>query len=1032
MKKINFTLVFIFLATLAFSQNAKKVKEIRSTDLFSATVTSENHYIAGTTMDLHFILDFQTPDFEYGDYISLTFPAGITPNGSPTDPIAITTEGQVPCNLNGVSGQTISWGTDNNDQWGGIEIGQHPFIVNVTIDEGVTGDQVIDILVSGSTYGTPQGNINITCTVQEMPTSPDLSVVSGWGIEYTNYPLAQVASFPFFAEVSNGGVELNTATDIVATCDLASYDETIAISLPLATGGSEAFTFPEITPFTVGTHEIIIEANADGDPYTANNSDTITIVVDSVYAHDDGGAAYTYGSTYLQFRMGAAFDIITEDDLTGVQFYLGENAPIGAEFSLSVLPVTTSGEVATYGVPVWESENLFVDESMQGAWTTVPAQNSDPLEVGKYALLINEHESGSIELGFDGNPEGDILLSVNDDNNYWEDQAYGWAMVRLVLGEKSTVSIDPPTNFTAEVVDGNDVEMNWVAPGGVGYIQWDAGTNTGNGIGLTNGGTFMVASRWSPADLAPYDGNYMTSITFFHNDDPTATFVLKAWTGANAGTEILSQPVAATNMGDFNEIPLDNPILIDASQELWFGYELTHGAGTFPAGCDDGPAVQEFGDLISTDGGSSWTGMSAAYGLDYNWNIAGYLSSSDNGKDIAVPMVKQSIAAANGTPVASGSNGKIVKMDKKANRGLIGYNVYRDGVVIAEEIGASSYTDYDLVPGSFTYDVKAVYAEGVSDGAGPVEVTILGGVDRELVIIEVATGTWCQYCPGAAMGVDAMHAEGLSVGVIEYHSGDAYETTESSARIAYNGVTGFPTAVFDGGDKYAGGSATQSLYSTYLPKYQSRMDVPSLFEIDATYEHVGDDNYQVTIDAEMIDTYPSLTNDIVLQVALTESHIPENWQNQTEVNFVCRDMIPTENGTSLDFAGSATQTVTLDFTVPSSYVTDNLELVVFIQDNTTKEILQGALANYLPVGIEEGVDEQEITVYPNPATDVVNVSAGTGIQSITVYNSVGQVISVERAESNQYRINTANYETGIYLFQIETAEGRISKRIIIE
>ncbi len=327
--------------------------------------------------------------------------------------------------------------------------------------------------------------------------------------------------------------------------------------------------------------------------------------------------------------------------------------------------------------------------------------------------------------------------------------------------------------------------------------------------------------------------------------------------------------------------------------------------------------------------------------------------------------------------------------------------------------------------------MKAVYDEGISAGAGPVEATILGGVDRELVIIEVATGTWCQFCPGAAMGVDEMHEEGLFVGVIEYHNGDDYETTESAARIAYYGITGFPTAVFDGVISVVGGSATQSSYPTYLPKYETRIGVPSLFGIDAQYYNTGGNNYQVSIDAEMIETYPWLTNDIVLQVALTESHIPENWLGQTEVNFVCRDMIPTENGTSLDFAGSATQSVILDFTIPSNYVMDNLELIVFIQDNTTQEILQGHMA-WLFTGIEEVIGENEIAVYPNPAADFVNISASMDIQSITVYNNVGQIISVENVKSNLYKINTANYESGIYFLQLETEEGMISKRVVIE
>ncbi len=42
----------------------------------------------------------------------------------------------------------------------------------------------------------------------------------------------------------------------------------------------------------------------------------------------------------------------------------------------------------------------------------------------------------------------------------------------------------------------------------------------------------------------------------------------------------------------WNEIDLNSPILIDASQELWLGYVCSSlNAWDFPAACDDGPAL---------------------------------------------------------------------------------------------------------------------------------------------------------------------------------------------------------------------------------------------------------------------------------------------------------------------------------------------------------------------------------------------------------------------------------------------------------
>jgi hypothetical protein len=160
------------------------------------------------------------------------------------------------------------------------------------------------------------------------------------------------------------------------------------------------------------------------------------------------------------------------------------------------------------------------------------------------------------------------------------------------------------------------------------WIHWDDGTNA-SAVGLTNGGTFYVASHWMPADLAPYDGQYISKIKFFHYTDPTALFVLHIWKGSNAGTLLLTDTVENPVVGDWNEIPLSIQVPINASSELWFGYTVTHSSGTFPAGTDAGPAIATRGDMISLNG-TTWESLSLEYGLDYNWNLQAYVGYLDD------------------------------------------------------------------------------------------------------------------------------------------------------------------------------------------------------------------------------------------------------------------------------------------------------------------------------------------------------------------------------------------------------------------
>lgn len=207
-------------------------------------------------------------------------------------------------------------------------------------------------------------------------------------------------------------------------------------------------------------------------------------------------------------------------------------------------------------------------------------------------------------------------------------------------------------------------------------------------------------------------------------------------------------------------------------------------------------------------------------------------------------------------------------------------------------------------------------------------------VNKNYVVVEIGTGTWCTYCPGAAMGADDLVENGHDVAIIENHNGDSYANTGSNARNSYYNITGYPTAFFNGGDEVVGGSHSASLYPTYLPIYNNAIAVMSDFTTDMNFTHIGLD-YDVTIDITEPGDFTG-TN-LAVHLVLTESHIPENWQGMTEVNFVSRAMYPDENGTA--YSGGTT-TVNLSFTADAGWDLSNCELVAFIQDNDTKEIVQ--------------------------------------------------------------------------------------------
>ncbi len=216
-------------------------------------------------------------------------------------------------------------------------------------------------------------------------------------------------------------------------------------------------------------------------------------------------------------------------------------------------------------------------------------------------------------------------------------------------------------------------------------------------------------------------------------------------------------------------------------------------------------------------------------------------------------------------------------------------------------------------------------------------------VQRNMVIMEIGTGTGCPYCPGAAMGAHDLLTNGANVAVIEYHnynpSSDPFYNAAAGTRCGYYGITGYPTAYFDGTVNYVGGSSSVSMYPQYLPLYTQQYAVLSPLTIDISGYNSGN-NYTITLTITKVAAVPGTS--LKAHLVLTESGIAYSWQGQSEINDTERLMVPGATGTDISFASGNTVVLTLNFAKDPGWVTNNCELIAFVQDQSTKTIYNGA------------------------------------------------------------------------------------------
>ena len=102
-----------------------------------------------------------------------------------------------------------------------------------------------------------------------------------------------------------------------------------------------------------------------------------------------------------------------------------------------------------------------------------------------------------------------------------------------------------------------------------------------------------------------------------------------------------------------------------------------------------------------------------------------------------------------------------------------------------------------------------------------------------------------------------------------------------------------------------------------------------------------------------------------------------------------------------------------------------------IYDSYVSDVYPDEDGKYSVVNITKGSSPEAeglIRIFPNPASDFINIVSSVEIQNVSIFNFIGQSVYY----GNEIKISTNNFESGVYIVKIETVNGIETQKITIK
>ncbi|HEY5746284.1 MAG TPA: Ig-like domain-containing protein [Chryseolinea sp.] len=262
--------------------------------------------------------------------------------------------------------------------------------------------------------------------------------------------------------------------------------------------------------------------------------------------------------------------------------------------------------------------------------------------------------------------------------------------------------------------------------------------------------------------------------------------------------------------------------------------------------------------------------------------------------------------------------------------------------------------------------------------------------------------------------------------------------TDPSARGAFYGIANtsqvVPRVYIDG---TSGGKLTGS--DDWFDQSKSLRSLVTS-PLDISISTVPASASQLTVVTQITPNQTLTEGKLVAHVAIVENPVDGN-------EFVLRKMLPNASGTVLALPLTTGVPITLPaltWQVDNTHVDPaNLAVVVFVQNEDTKEVLQASMLEHpadLPTAIVTGTEpsfSQQTSLYPNPADHQLVIHMPQAARKdipLSVFDTFGHEVLQRTIVTGEQQVlvNTSTFAAGVYLIQFEPSPGvQVRKKVVV-